>query len=345
LPSDLTGSPSFLFAYTVSQDGITTPADFNNLGRTAGQPQTISIADLVSGSAGTLTFSNGTCTATVPNPYPAGAKMRSVGLQGYYTQKISGEDVGLHTQSVLVTITGDTPRRLAADTAGCAACHEFFEGHGGNRVFTKDGGVEICTTCHNPNLSSSGRAIYPEDAAKGTAAADLGNTDTLTWPEATNNFKDMIHGIHASAFRTTDYEFVRNRNNGLYFNWSEVTFPGDISDCNKCHIGDTYLPDQVPEGVLMTTNRTTGVASGQDQSQDDVRAARDSVPNGTDWVITPVAASCYACHDGSSLKTHMEQFGGVVNENRDMVSTVDTCGICHGAGSIADVEKAHGLSN
>ncbi len=346
LPADLAGPdrwPGFLMAYALPQDGISTPADFNNLGNSEGQPESIDLGDLADGTAGTLTCTDGTCTATLPNPFPGGSRLRTVGLQGYFQQNIGGETVSLHTQSVVKTLASDTPRRSIADSVECSACHEIFEGHGGNRNFTADGGVDICTLCHNPNLSSSGRTgnFLDQDDLD-----DAGVDNVLDFPEATNNFKDMIHGIHASDVRSTAYEFVRaGRFGSGYYDWSEVTFPGNIANCNKCHVDDSYLPDQVPESALLTTNRTTGQNSGMDQTVDEVAAARDSVPNGTDWVITPVTGACYACHDSDTVQAHMEQFGGAIDVNRDFVQSVDTCGICHGPGNIADVETAHNLKD
>ena len=38
--------PSFLFAYALPQDGIAAPVDYNNLGRTAGQPESLNILGL-----------------------------------------------------------------------------------------------------------------------------------------------------------------------------------------------------------------------------------------------------------------------------------------------------------
>ena len=99
--------------------------------------------------------------------------------------------------------------------------------------------------------------------------------DPLLYPEATNNFKDMIHGIHGAEERTTDYEFVRDRLNGIPYNWSDVVFPGRVADCLTCHKPGTY---EVPlvDDTLLTTNRTTGVANGQDADFNAVLAARAS---------------------------------------------------------------------
>ena len=77
-------------------------------------------------------------------------------------------------------------RRLVVEAGKCANCHEIFEGHGGNRNIGALSGkteVVVCAVCHNPNLSSSGKTL------------------DLTYPEATNNLKDMVHAIHAGAFR------------------------------------------------------------------------------------------------------------------------------------------------
>jgi hypothetical protein len=38
--------PSFLFAYALPQDGIALPVDYNNLGRAAGQPESLNIVGL-----------------------------------------------------------------------------------------------------------------------------------------------------------------------------------------------------------------------------------------------------------------------------------------------------------
>ena len=163
----------------------------------------------------------------------------------------------------------------------------------------------------------------------------------LNYPEATQNMKEMIHGIHASGVRTTDYEHVRDRNDGIYYNWSEVTFPAETSNCLLCHDGDTYdLP--LDDNVLMTTNRTTGVADGMDATTDDVVTARETLPNDTDWVITPFTSTCYFCHDSEESVSHMELNGGAIDKNRSVaVDSLETCVICHGSGSAHDMDKVH----
>jgi OmcA/MtrC family decaheme c-type cytochrome len=342
LPTDLTTAsnrPSFVLAYALPQNPITDPAEYNNLGLSAAQPQTVSI------SAVDSMVDNGddTFTATIDGAFPAGATLRAVGLQGYFQVTLSGENTPLHTPSAVVAVSGDAERREVVDNNNCASCHEWLEAHGGNRVFN----MNICVMCHVPNLSSSGRSITAPSSSLVTdlTAADIDGVDPndpLTYPEATNNFKDMIHGIHGGATRTTDYQFVRGGRQG-YYNWSDVVFPASASDCLRCHKAETF---EVPlnANTLLTTNRTTGVADGQDATEADVSDARDNVPNETDFVITPISAACYACHDSADAKAHMGQNGAAINDNRSDVvaaSSVETCSVCHGTGKTVDLAVVH----
>ena len=212
--------------------------------------------------AGTLVANgDGTFTATTGGAvfpsgiFPPDAFRRAVGLQSYFQVTLNGVNTALHTPSAVIAVSGDEPRRQVVDSNKCASCHEWFEGHGGNRVFN----MNICVFCHVPNLSSSGRAIAVPNAG---LTADLGN-NPLTYPEATNNFKDMVHGIHGGEVRTTDYEFVRGDPRQGYYNFSDVVFPQSASNCLACHIDNTTFTPPLEEDTLLTTNRTTGVTDGQ----------------------------------------------------------------------------------
>jgi OmcA/MtrC family decaheme c-type cytochrome len=368
LLSGFSGSPGFLVAYALPQEGITTPADYNNRGKSAAQPASVTITNVWNGTQGTLAGpdQSGFYTATLNGTadaarFPAGATMRAIGLQAYFTQLAGTNGIeantSRHTPSVVKAVTGDAARRQVVDNNKCFNCHEWFEGHGGSRTFN----IEICTLCHQPNMSSSGRAIDPAKAADrdgdplttdpSAATVDLGTSDTSTWPEDTNNLKDMIHGIHSSGFRTFDYEFVRGRNDGIYYNWAEVTFPNNVGNCKVCHIDGTWeLP--LDSNTLNTTVRTTGAADGMDADHLAVIAARASVPNLTDWVNTPTASACYYCHTDPLVVAHMRQNGGIISVadpaagdfvQRQDVNTVESCAVCHGPGGQADLEVVHGL--
>lgn len=323
LPSDLSGSPSFLVAFTLPQDGINTPRDWNNLGNAEGQPVSVAISALVDGTSGSLAadtdgYSIASITGTT---FPAGSVRRGVALQGYYTQTLDETGYARHTPSVMGLVEGDPARRVVVDNAKCLDCHEYLDLHGGNRVNE----TAVCVTCHNPNLTSSGRTV------------------NLSHPEDTNNFKDLIHGIHASSFRDNPYVFVRIRNDTEYpFDWSEVTFPGILSDCETCHLPGTYdLP--LPSKLLPTTVLTT---DGVDATPDAVAAARGTVPNDTDLVNSPIASACAYCHDSDLARAHLEQNGGAMGMPRATylaAAPYETCALCHGPGRSSDVLVVHGL--
>lgn len=334
-----------LLAYALPQDGITAPADYNNLGRAGGQPISLGLDDFApintSSPIGTLSFNtgDGVMTATITDTasqFPTGATLRAVSLQGYFRQDLDNDgnyDASLHAPSAVVAVTGDTKRREIVDSAKCAQCHEWFEGHGGNRVISADSAIN-CSLCHVPNLSSSGRTI------------------DLLHPEDAQSLKDMIHGIHSSGFRTRAYKHVRNfRNNANVYDWSHVTFPrnASTSKCTLCHNEGTYeLP--LPTGVLPTTVRTTGRNDGQDATVNDASTARSSLPNATDWVNSPTASSCFYCHTSVPAWAHMMSNGGLLSvpqvglssmTNRSGLIGFESCQVCHGPGKKASVKAVH----
>ena len=218
--------------------------------------------------------------------FPAGATMRAVALQSYWSQTVGGVSTGRHTPAVVKAVTGDAVRRAVIKSGynastgapeGCLECHMKFEGHGGSRV----NNVQVCVICHNPSLTSSGRTIDPTIVINPAIVALFGS-DPLLYPEVPNNFKDMIHGIHSSFFRANNVngegiEFVdiRNRVDGVLVLGNEVTYPGNLKYCTKCHVGTTYNPAFIPANALLSTTKvTTGNPS---ETRADILAARASV--------------------------------------------------------------------
>jgi OmcA/MtrC family decaheme c-type cytochrome len=331
------GSPSFLVAYALPQEGLANNAatlnDYNNIGKAAAQPASISITNLWNGSAGTLTGPDGSgyYTATITSTagkFPAGARLRTVALQGYFTQVDTNS--GRHTLSVTGTVSGDVVRRAVVDPVKCGSCHEWFEGHGGNRVIGlgsnsapvagKDNGIVVCVLCHNPNLSSSGRGADPATVLSRMSTADqaamtaagYNPADPKTYPEASQNLKDLIHAIHASGVRTEPYRFVRDRGTSgvFYYDMSEVTFPGRIGDCETCHFAGTYNLPTI-NGLLSSTYETT-----DGNAATSVTADRGTVPNANDVVTSPATAACITCHDTNTPVTHINAQGSSIKVKR-----------------------------
>jgi len=378
-----TGGPSFLIAYALPQDGITTPADYNNIGQSQAQPKSVSLANLVAGTAGTLvasTSKQGYYEATIPsaNAFPAGAKMRSVGLQGYWTQKwgdpaSTADDIARHAISMVKTVAGDTARRKLVDATKCASCHEWFEGHGGNRVIgIETGSAElICVQCHVPGLATSGRRI--PDTGTNASGAPIGMlnyawTDAdkfilkewglmdssgnflkttniaLDLPAVTNNFKEMIHGIHAGRDRVVPFQNARDRTTvKVLLDFRRMDFPGVLSNCQGCHsvASGFQAYNLVPSNALVSVFESRNDAYVATPTPAGAGASL-ATANAKDTVQTPFGSACASCHDSDLAKLHMRQNGSKLNVNRDEVGTVaESCRVCHGAGADFDAVKVH----
>lgn len=352
IPPSFSGSPSFLLAYALPQDGIATPADYNNLGKSSAQPDSVTVTSLI-GTANLVAKRVGSrhyYVATLASkPFPAGATMRAVALQGYFTQtNLPAYPAGLarHAEGVVKEVTGDAVRRTVVDENNCLKCHEIIEGHGGNRV----NNPQLCVFCHNPNLSSSGRTMDLSTYVGGSNAnTDLAITmfgaDSSAWPERSNNFKDMIHGIHASDKRDPlkPFVFVRIRSGAAYpFDWSEVTFPNRVGNCEVCHFPGTYtLP--MASNLLMTTSQVA--PDGTLPAAVTTARTTTNLPGAANLVITPTTASCAFCHNSDAAVNHMNNptFGfGAINTPRATTGSVENCVMCHGPGEWMDVMVAHG---
>ena len=100
-------------------------------------------------------------------------------------------------------------RRQVVATAKCAACHvDLTFVHSGTRANTQE-----CVICHNPTL------------ADGTSKQSV-------------NFATQIHSIHRGERLANPYVLGTT-------NYQDVRFPGDLRDCNACHVTDTYQVDNV----------------------------------------------------------------------------------------------------
>ncbi len=400
------GSPSFLLAYALPQDGISSPSDFNNAGVKQQQPLSVSVGALLNtanaATIGSMTGPDGSgfYTATIlgagttvcggsatPSKcvFPAGAKMRTVALQGYFTQLGAPTDnlggtgnVGRHAISVLKTVSGDTARRTIVNPDKCAGCHEWFEGHGGNRV--KE--TQVCVMCHNTGLATSARGIsdatlaaYNANTAPNTpnpgGAFTVDDRKLLTewgftfgipnaalqFPVTSNNFKDMIHGIHAGRDRVTPFRDARDRTTSAItlLDFRRMDFPGKLNNCESCHAtatGTTTTYNSVPAGALVSTYESidlayaAGIGSGTATTAL-AKTALNTV-SGTDIVTTPFAAACVSCHDNNAAKAHMAISGGSLGVARSVAQAagrpledVESCAVCHGPGRDFDTVVLH----
>ena len=151
--------------------------------------------------------------------------------------------------------TGFTGRRIIVDNDKCNACHGQLgvepTFHAGQR---NDG--PSCAWCHTPNRTSSG------------------------WSANASTF---VHGIHAAAKRTVDFNWHAACQFGATCNtativcerggvaeepsifYPEVEYPGYLRDCTQCHVagainfGNAASAAAVPN--LLATTVGTGTYS------------------------------------------------------------------------------------
>jgi OmcA/MtrC family decaheme c-type cytochrome len=222
---------------------------------------------------------------TFESPLPADA-------MGSYTVSVEGRaelDIQTHhgiseerdvIQATLMefAVTDDVavPRRTVVEDYNCESCHTNLALHGGGRT-----NANYCVTCHRPEFIA---VLEPSESV---------------------HFKWMIHKIHRGADLENGYVVVRSRGT---FDFSHVEFPGDLRNCEKCHVNDSYeLP--LPGGLLATTTPQNW------------------------WSPTgPIAAACLSCHDSDSAAAHAFAQTTFFSES---------CATCHGEGMGFAVSKVH----
>jgi OmcA/MtrC family decaheme c-type cytochrome len=208
-------------------------------------------------------------------------------------------------------------RRKVVDNALCNSCHLELSFHGsrGRR------GVDYCLMCHGPMETNDERAPHPE-----TGEVYVNSVD----------FRMMIHRIHRGTELSQPYVLGGNPPPdaatplGVQHDFKTLEYPGRQGNCATCHIGATYM---VP------------LPAGRVPSRDEVRECSTVSGDGycppADYLVKrtilhrPETAACIGCHDDPTTQAHA-----------DIMTTSDgreSCGACHGAGSLYDVARMHGL--
>ncbi len=224
-------------------------------------------------------------------------------------------DVGTN-QVVAFPVTDAAPiaRRQAVTTAQCSACHGVF-----SKDFNVHGGIrnntEYCPVCHNPSNDTLSRQLPPEGETALTSPVD---------------FKIMIHKIHRGEDLTAPY-VLYGRLTGSFpdqtespIDFSEVLFPGDLRDCEGCHLPETFVlaagQGVLQPGVLGSTTREF------------MRGATDKTVLEV-FTVPPTIAVCTSCHDDVNFTTGANHAAGPQSE--------ESCAACHGVGRPLGVEHTH----
>jgi OmcA/MtrC family decaheme c-type cytochrome len=351
------GTPSVYFVYSVPQDGIAAPTDFN--ASVSGYLKTIWNGKATGTGAGTLTGpdADGYYTATLTGVViPDNAVMLTGGLGFSYnvtttlplTQTnladypVTPSPIGaanpvggliVIAPTVQKVATGYTGRRAIVEDARCNKCHQelgtFTEDafHAGQR---NDG--TTCSWCHNPNRTSSG------------------------WSADSTSF---VHAIHAGAKRTVAFNWHAATPGATF---EEVKYPGVLAQCEQCHLPGTYDFSATAAAVAGKQFRTVATGTFPSNSpsafayspyiQKDVNYGAGFAVNaatgaptdaaGTTLVNSPIATACFACHDSAIATQHMEANGGSIYEPRaQSLAKGEQCLLCHASGKVADIKVMH----
>jgi OmcA/MtrC family decaheme c-type cytochrome len=237
--------------------------------------------------------SDGSYTYTFTAAIPASATGTfAIGIEGYRSvtllpgtkQQVVVRDAGAN-QVLSFSVDGSTvaARRKVVAIENCNQCHFSLSVHGDNRNQTV-----MCVLCHNPNGT---------DAAQRPAAEN---------PPQTIDFRTMIHKIHTGE--DLNSEFTIYGFGGSKNDFTDVRFPGDRRNCEKCHVaGSEQLP--LKDNLLSVVT-----------------------PRGYTNPTPPTAAACLACHTDKSAASHA--LGNTT-------SLGEACPVCHGPDADFSIDKVH----
>src|ERR1051326_2465249 len=214
---------------------------------------TVDYANVVSEDPRKTAVANGdgTYKYTFKAAIPANATGTfSIGIEGYSNQTLLPgtkkavvvRDAGAN-KVISFSVDGSTlvPRRKVVAIENCNQCHSSLSVHGDNR-----NQIEMCVLCHNPTAT---------DADQRTAANQ---------PPQAVDFRTMIHKIHRGKNLDPADQFTVIGFAKSVHNFNDVRFPGDLRNCEKCHVNaseqlplnDNLLSVVTPRGYMNPTPPT-----------------------------------------------------------------------------------------
>jgi OmcA/MtrC family decaheme c-type cytochrome len=228
--------------------------------------------------------------------------------------------------AVLKGVDGVTPSTIArrgamstlVDLDSCNACHERigFHSNAGRAQST-----EYCSTCHNPELTSSN--VFAGFLSGLPNSPDP--TKSYYYTQKPNNFREMIHGIHAAGMRAEQnpadpFNFLRGNPAGTGGSgamvFQEVVYPALISDCDACH----------KPGTITVPGNDNYPWTAFDAQPSLVAAANVATFNAAlKYRVGPAAGACGTCHSSTASQSHFEA-------NTSNSLGAESCAVCHGPG-------------
>lgn len=373
------GSPSVYCVWAMPQDGVSQPADFNtslsvylrnvwNGSATGTGAGTLSGPDMQGYYSATLTGGR----------VPSTGSMLTCGLG--YTYSLSSAmpltqiDNGAFPYNPLNKTGGlSLPARNVWKVAS------GFTGRRGATASSSDTGQIVstarCANCHNElGVTPNYHAGQRNDAAT-CAFCHTQNRTSSAWTAGSESF---IHAIHAAKMRKTPFNWhavAATEDHPFVTGFWGVEYPGRLNACESCHnpgmydFSASWYSEANLERRLIQTVATGTYNAVAPTADGGVPALAYSVSpyvvadggvnygagygyNVATQVITPAAAStlvispiantCFGCHDSPISQLHMEMNGATIYGTRAAaMANPEQCLICHGPGRIAAIKDVH----
>jgi OmcA/MtrC family decaheme c-type cytochrome len=240
----------------------------------------------------TSVLNGDTYTYTFSQAIPAGATgTYTIGMEGRRydtvlagTTKAQTIEYGMKNVDFNFSVDGSAvvPRRAVVALANCNNCHWNLQLHGENR-----NQIQQCVLCHNP---------IENDSSMRPASAN---------PPESIDFALMIHRIHSGPSQTRDFTIYGY--GGSKSNFNNVLYPGDLTNCQQCHLPGTYV---LPIGATAMINDDRGFINP----------------------VYPTTGACLGCHATVDAASH-----ALVNTT----TLGESCSVCHGPSGDYSVAKVH----
>jgi len=95
-------------------------------------------------------------------------------------------------------------------------------------------------------------------------------------------------------------------------------------------------------GFSFNAGKTTSNSCKPDGTLVSSPAGGTVAADGTTLVNSPIANSCFSCHDSSLAMDHMKSNGGSLYEARTTaLAKSEQCRLCHLTGKVADIKAMH----
>jgi OmcA/MtrC family decaheme c-type cytochrome len=294
---------------------------------TPAQPISINPLAISGGTPATGPDASGAFTSTSPVAIPADVTGTiTVGIEGHPAADVDAATAGIERIPVtnvagFFAATGSkVDRRSIVNVRKCDDCHKQLSFHGSNRTDEP----QVCAICHNTAATDINRRV-----------AGSSCVNTLGPDDVSIDLKYMIHAIHNGE--ESKYGACGFGNAPTSF--AEVKYPGKLNNCEGCHNTPAANARASYYPVDSAAVHATTVRAG---------ANRASTTDDVAW--SPNVAVCSGCHVSTTAEAHMLQNGGskTLTKNADGTTAggpIETCGLCHGPGSTADVKEVHKIGS